>query len=191
MKNIFLIHGYGGNGKENWFPWLKEKLEKNNYNVIVPVFPTPEGQSLESWKKIFEKYKKYVNEDTEYVGHSAGCLLIMKLMENIKAKNIYLASIFDRALHIEGYADIDEKNSSFYDNGIGYEKIRKNCKSIKTYLSKNDPYIPFEHQMEVSNSLNAKKTIFDNAGHFNEAAGCLEFEKLLNDILEMNNGKTN
>jgi len=40
MSNAFIIHGTGGYPEENWFPWLKKKLEEFNYKVFVPQFPT-------------------------------------------------------------------------------------------------------------------------------------------------------
>ncbi len=27
MRNVFIFHGTEGYPEENWFPWLKEKLE--------------------------------------------------------------------------------------------------------------------------------------------------------------------
>ena len=53
MNTIFLIHGAYGNPNENWFPWLKKQLENKRNKVIIPTFPTPEGQTLENWNKIF------------------------------------------------------------------------------------------------------------------------------------------
>lgn len=41
MKNIILIHGY--NGIPKIFNWLKEELNKKEYNVIVPEFASREG----------------------------------------------------------------------------------------------------------------------------------------------------
>ena len=39
--NVFIFHGTEGYPEENWFPWLKEKLEAKGYKVFVPQFPTP------------------------------------------------------------------------------------------------------------------------------------------------------
>jgi len=47
MPNVIFFHGAYGDGQENWFPWLKGELEEIGCTVIVPVFPTPENQSLE------------------------------------------------------------------------------------------------------------------------------------------------
>ena len=39
--NIFIFHGTEGHSQENWFPWLKAKLEEKGCKVFVPQFPTP------------------------------------------------------------------------------------------------------------------------------------------------------
>ena len=36
MTKVFLIHGSHGSPEENWFPWLKQELEKAGLEVIVP-----------------------------------------------------------------------------------------------------------------------------------------------------------
>ena len=62
--NVFIIHGIYGNPNENWFPWLKTELEKKGHEAIAPKFPTPIGQSLESWLKIFKKYEEKISSET-------------------------------------------------------------------------------------------------------------------------------
>lgn len=83
MTNIFIIHGTGGSPEGNWFPWLSKELNKLGHEAYVPKFPTPEGQSLESWLKVFEDYKKYINEETILVGHSLGAAFLLSLLEHL------------------------------------------------------------------------------------------------------------
>lgn len=56
MTKIFLLHGSYGSPEGNWFPWLKKELEKLDCTVLIPKFPTPENQSLETWLAVFKEY---------------------------------------------------------------------------------------------------------------------------------------
>lgn len=38
-KNCIIVHGSFSNPFQNWFSWLHDELEKDNYNVYVPQFP--------------------------------------------------------------------------------------------------------------------------------------------------------
>ena len=80
MKFV-IIHGAYGNPSENWIPWLRESLEKLG-EVIVPEFPTPEGQSLENWRNVFDSS----DENTILIGHSLGPAFILDILERNKAK---------------------------------------------------------------------------------------------------------
>ncbi len=54
--NFFIFHGIYGHPEENWFPWPKMEIEKLGYACIVPKFPTPLDQSLESWLRVISFY---------------------------------------------------------------------------------------------------------------------------------------
>ena len=62
MKNIFIFHGTEGYPGENWFPWMKQKLERRGCRVFVPQFPSPPvvPAKISEWFEILEKYKKYI-----------------------------------------------------------------------------------------------------------------------------------
>lgn len=49
MKNALIFHGAGNDHTGNWFPWLKLKLEKENYKVWVPDLPNSERPNKKAW----------------------------------------------------------------------------------------------------------------------------------------------
>ncbi|MCK5476385.1 MAG: serine hydrolase family protein [Candidatus Aenigmarchaeota archaeon] len=181
MTKIFLIHGAFGNPEENWFPWLKQKLEELNHEVIVPKFPTPENQSLENWNKIFAEYKNKIDENSIFVGHSLAPAFLLSILEciNQPIKGAFFISGFSTLL---GNETFDSINKTFVDKEFDWSKIKQNCKQFFIYHSDNDPYVPIECANELADKLDVKPKIIKNAGHFNEKAGYIKFEELFNDI---------
>jgi len=181
MNNIFIIHWAYGNPNENWFPWLKIELEKLNCKVFVPKFPTPENQTLENWKKIFEDYKQYINENTIVVGHSLAPAFLLDLLENINSpiKSAFFVSGF---IELLWNSDFDPINKSFVDRDFDWKTIKQNCDNFHIYHSDNDPYVPLESAKKVANKLDTSLIEVPNAGHFNTTSGYDKFELLLDEI---------
>ena len=178
MTKIFLIHGSFGNPKENWFPWLKCELERSGCEVVIPEFPTPENQSLEEWKRVFEEYKTRLDEESIVIGHSTGAVFLLSILEelNKKVKACYLISCFTS---MPNNLDI---NKTFTEKEFDWNKIKNNVEHIKLYHSDNDPHIDLKYPKEIANHLNCELEIITEGGHFNEESGYLQFEELLNDI---------
>jgi hypothetical protein len=181
MAKVFIIHGAYGNPKENWFPWLKEKLEELNHKVIIPKFPTPENQSLENWNNVFEEYEDQIDEDSIFVGHSLAPAFILSILEriDISIKGVFFVSGF---LKLLGDETFDVINKTFVDKDFDFIKIKQNCKKFFVYHSDNDPYVPIKCAYELADKLNVKLKIIPNAGHFNSEAGYTQFEELFEEI---------
>lgn len=183
MNNVFIIHGAYGNPEENWFPWLKGELEKLDYKVFVPKFPTPENQSLDSWTKVLKNYEKFIDENTIFVGHSIGVAFILRVLEKLdkKVKACFFLSGF---LSLLGNPIFDNINKTFIDKKFNWRKIKENCNKFYIFHSDNDPYVPLKEAEIIANKLNIKVILVKNAGHFNEAAGYKKFNLLLDYIKE-------
>jgi len=182
---LFIIHGSYGNPKENWFPWLKQELEKLGHNVFVPEFPTPKNQSLENWMFEFQDgmYYDMVDEDSVFIGHSLGPAFILSLLEKIEIpkpiKSCFFVSGFIGSLN---KSEFDKINKTFTEKEFNWDKIKKNCKKFKMYHSDNDPYVPLEKAKELAKKLECELKVIKGAGHFNEKAGYTKFELLLQNI---------
>src|SRR3989344_3178319 len=116
--NFFIIHGIYGHPKENWFPWLKGELEKKGHEVIVPKFPTPIGQSLESWMKAIKKYENKISHETVMMGHSLGAPFILNFLEQAdkEIKAAFLVAGYHKMLDNE----FRELNKSFVDKKFNW-----------------------------------------------------------------------
>jgi hypothetical protein len=183
MTNIIIVHGTYGYPEENWFPWLKTELEKDNYTVFVPKFPTPENQSLKNWISVFEKYKQHLNKESIVVGHSLGTAFLLTVLENLD-KPIKAAFFVSGNTDLLDNPKFDKLNKSFVNRKFDWKKIKKNCPKFFVFHSDNDPYVPLKKAEELSRNLDAKLILVKNAGHFNEKAGYTKFELLLENILK-------
>lgn len=180
MRDVFIFHGTNGSPEENWFPWLKRELEKLDCRVTVPRFPTPQGQSLESWLAILEEYKPLLNEKIILIGHSLGGLFLLRVLERlphpVAAAFFVAAPVGVRPiLYYEG----DEKFSGF---SFDWVEIKKKSKRFFVYHSDNDPYVSMANGKELARRLGIKLTFVPKSGHLNAESGLTSFNLLLSDI---------
>lgn len=181
MATIFIIHGVCGHPGENWFPWLKKELETLGHQVFVPQFPTPENQTLENWKKIFKDYENYMNEDSVVVGHSLGAAFLLRILEE-RYKAIRGAFFVAGVTGSVNNPFFDNINQTFLEKPFNWGEIIKNCESFYLFHSDNDPYLPAKEAERLAENLGTTSKFVQNAGHFNEKAGYLKFDLLLNKI---------
>ena len=181
MANIFIIHGSFGNPDENWIPWLKTELEKLNNRVFVPQFPLYEKQTLNNWKQTFNEYEKYLDKNSIVVGHSLGPAFLLSVLEEINEP--IKASFFVAGfLSLLGNPTFDEVNKTFVSKNFDWRIIKKNCERFYLLHSDNDPYVPTSEADKLSDALGVKSELVKNAGHFNEKAGYIKFDLLLDKI---------
>ncbi len=180
MKTAFIFHGTEGFPEENWFPWLKQKLEDSGYKTIVPQFPTPENQTLENWFKVFEKYIDSYTPETILIGHSLGGAFLLRVLEkyDIKIKSAHLVSAPIGILPIKNY----DGDKLFIKDPFDWERIRNNAEKFTIFHSDNDPYVCLENGKELAKNLKTELTFIPNAGHFNKKAGYTKFEELYQSI---------
>ena len=179
--NFFIIHGVYADPEANWFPWLKTELEKRGFEVIVPKFPTPLDQSLESWNRVFLNYENKINEETVLIGHSLGAAFILNYLEKIDKK--IKAAILVAGFHKLFGSQYDEINKTFVDKQFDWEKIKSSCGKFIIFASDNDEYIPVEVGEELAKNLNAEFNVVHNGGHLNKNAGYDDFLLLLETII--------
>lgn len=175
MANIFIIHGAYGYPEENWFPWLKEELEKLGHQVSVPKFPTPENQTLENWLEVFEKYNGQI-ENSIVIGHSLGVAFLLNVLETKTVQAAFFVA------GVSGPLDnkFDEGMKTFSHRRFDWNKIKNNCHNFFVFHSDNDLYIPLEKGEELAKNLGVDLILVKDAGHFHYK----KFELLLEKIKE-------
>ena len=177
-SNVFIFHGTEGYPEENWFPWLKEKLEAKGCQVIVPKFPTPPivPAKITEWFGVLKNYEQEINENTILVGHSLGGVFSLRILEELKqpVKAVFLTGTPIGVKPILNY----ERDSSFSGFDFDWEKIKKNAKHFEVFHSDNDPFVGLGNGKELAKNLGVELSFVPNAGHFNKKAGYTKFEEL-------------
>ncbi len=187
MSNVFIIHGSYGYPGENWFPWLKDELEKLKQRVFVPQFPVPTkpdlaygGHDIEKWLKTFEKYSQYVDNETIIVAHSRGCVFsyhfLMRKKHPIKA--VFLVAPW---MFYHWYPPGWNKVDSFHKHPFNWEQIKRGSRYFEVFQSSNDD-TPVDEGRQLANKLGAKFVLVENAGHFNTRSGYSKFPLLFEHI---------
>jgi uncharacterized protein len=181
MKNAFIFHGTSGYPEENWFPWLKNELESQGYEVTVPHFPTPEGQSLEAWLDVMQPHMSKIGEQTTLIGHSLGGLFLLRLLERLE-RPVHASIFVAASAGVEPIKFYDADAAFSPGFGLDWSKIRANAGNAAVFHSDNDPYVSLGNGRKIANELGVKLAVIPNAGHFNKAAGYMEFPTLSETI---------
>ena len=182
MKNAFIIHGTEGNPEENWFPWLKQELEKMGYEVFVPQFPSPPKvpAKLAEWFEVLKNYESHINEETILIGHSLGGIFTLRILEKLKHP-VKAACFVGTPIGIRPILNYD-RDSSYSGFSFDWEAIVNKASYFIVFQSDTDPYVSLGNGEEFAKKLNVKLNFVPNAGHFNSKAGYTKFDLLLEKL---------
>lgn len=180
--NILIFHGTEGYPEENWFPWLKSKLEARGQQVFVPQFPSPPivPAKISEWFAALKNYEQYINEDTILIGHSLGGLFALRILEKLN-QPIRAAIFTGTPIGIKPITYYD-RDSSFSGFSFDWLNIKSKAKNFIVFQSDNDPYVSLANGQELAKELGVELSFIPQAGHFNKAAGYTKFEELLKKL---------
>jgi hypothetical protein len=180
-KRLIAIHGTEGTPQIHWFPWLSKAIRAQGIEVLVPWFPTPEGQHLDTWLSVFNDEVGELRESDILVGHSVGACFILRLLEasEVSIASAHLVAGFHTLLPDE---DINRYIRSFVFADFDWPTIRTAAKSLRIYHSDTDPYVPLEIAQELASDLGVDLRLIKDGGHLNADSGFNEFPYLLESI---------
>ena len=178
MKNYFVIHALGNTEDNYWYKYVKNHVEKEKgVQCFVPTLPEIEKMSYSSWAKEFDKYKKFINEDTIVIGHSTGSIFLVKyLMENnLKVAKFIGVVSFNNKNRLLAKPEWDKINETFFVPNL--EDFVNYAKERICFYSPTDIY-DFESLDSFASAIKAKKEIIEHAGHFTKGYDG-EFKEIL------------
>lgn len=181
-KRVFIIHGWEGTPDSNWFPWLKDKLEKRGFDVMVPEMPNTDHPVLSEWLAYMQKNICNPDKNTYLVGHSLGVVAILRFLESLsleqKIGGVFMVAGFSESLGIR-------ETESFFAKSVNYEKIKNSANKFIAINSDNDPYVPIEKGEVLKDKLGAELIVVPKGSHLNEGAGFTKLPIVLESLLKI------
>ncbi|OGY25017.1 MAG: hypothetical protein A2Y57_02515 [Candidatus Woykebacteria bacterium RBG_13_40_7b] len=181
-KRLIIVHDWEGNPEEGWFPWLKKEMEENGWEVLVPAMPEPDHPIMDSWLAHLIRVAGGVDENTFLVGHSLGCITILRFLENLpserKIGGAVLVAGFDNPLK---YGAL----KNFFEAPIVWRKIRDRCKKFVSIHSQDDPYVPADNGERFKLNLKAQEIFVDGFRHFSGENGTYELPLVRDELLKI------
>jgi hypothetical protein len=179
---VVIVHGYGGEPMHGWRPWLKHELEAKGFTVSVPAMPSPNEPRAEEWVATIDREVGDAGEDCILVGHSLGCVAILRYLENAKRK---VAGAVMVAGFVGGMSEEFSVLANFLDAPVNWQRVKKMCPKSTAIFSDNDPYVPLSQEVIFREKLGAKTMILHARGHFSSSEGTTELPEALSAVLEV------
>lgn len=180
MTTVIMIHGWGGWPEEGWRPWLKAELEQRGYEVQIPAMPDTEHPRLEAWVEELERVIGEADAPTILVGHSLGCITILRYLEHLSQGRIAGAVLV--AGFFENLSEEYEEIFPFTDHPLDWEMIRKNCARFSVIHAPDDDVVDIAFAKRLAEKLAAPLTLDPGKGHFSGDDGVLEAPSILEAI---------
>jgi predicted alpha/beta hydrolase family esterase len=180
---IIIFHGTGGSPDGNWFPWLKNKLEKLGHEIYIPKLPTPDNQSVDSWCKAAQEQIPFLyDSDTILIGHSLGAVWVCESLSRERAEPVKASFLISGFLDDLGDEWFDSRNHEFTHYPFDWSLIKQYAGKVFVLHGDNDPYVSVEQAKKLAQKLGVEPIIVPNGGHLNAESGYTKFPQLLDII---------
>ncbi len=184
-----MIHGWTGKPNEHWMPSVAKGLAVRGFEVHQPEMPETNAPRMEAWVSRLKQEVGVADKDTYFVGHSIGCLAILRYLEKYKetiggavlvAPWITLTpSSFSAP---EDAAVVKEWTERPFD----WDLLKSLCPHCVALFSEDDPDVPFDENKPVfEKELGARVIIFKDKGHFTASAGVTILPEVEDAVVEM------
>lgn len=177
------LHGTDSSSRNGWWPYFKTELENRGHKVWVPDLPGADKPDTKRYEEYLTS-KGWDFDDNLIVGHSAGAVTILGLLQSLDTK-------IDTAILVSPFTDeiLKDPHWSYRLGGLfaepfNYGEIKNKANKFIVVHSDNDPYCPLEGAKEISQKLGGKLIIIPGGQHFSTHLdpAYKKFLKLINII---------
>ena len=175
---VIIVHCWGGKTDYCWYPKTKTELEQEGLSVTVPQMPETDTPKLDLWLPKLKEAIGTADKELVLVGHSAGCITILRYLEQLqsqKIRGVILVAGFTDDL---GYEEL----KNFFREPIPFEEIKQKADTFVAINSDNDQYVDVKYGEEFKQKLNAKLIIKHKFDHF---SGPIDDPKSITELPEV------
>lgn len=147
--------------------------------------PNTDSPIADEWvSRLSETVGSFDSDEIYLIGHSLGCITILKYLEILAGQQKVKACVF-----VAGFGRRFEKyqgsHDSFFEQNLDWDKIAKHSDIFVAIHSKDDQSVGYNELTIFEDKLNAKTILLDGMGHFGSQDGVFEIPIVLNAILEL------
>ena len=170
MVNVILIP----DGENHaWYDWISTELVKRGHSFFLPEFP-PVSEGVDAWIAALKDYRKHLGESSMLVGHGAGRVIVLKILEE-KLREI------SGAFFVSGKPLVNDfKGFSFEE--LDFSVIKSKARHFFVYGSEHDAPDSLKESEVLAELLEDDVLILEGPAHFKDFD---KFEDLLIDILSL------
>lgn len=188
MKRAFIIHGWGGTPHQHWLPWLAAELQKQEFEVHVPTMPDTDHPDTDRWLATLEREVGSPDQDTYLIGHSIGCLTILRYLERHGPIGGTVLVAPWVILSPESVADPADARiaEDWTASDMNWGMVKAGCRQFTAIFSDDDPDVPLQENKPVfENELGANIIVESGKGHFTAEDDVTELPSALQAVLDM------
>lgn len=181
MTRVIIVHGFRSKPDTNWKPWLRAKLEELGVSVEVPEMPNTESPIASEWVQTLSNIVGSSTDDTYLVGHSLGCITILRYLESLGEGQriggcLFIAGFTRRFNKYHGGHD------TFFDHELDWGAIKSHCSKFVAIHSSDDMNVESAQLRSFAEKLAAKTMTVEGMGHFGSADGVHEVPLVLDEL---------
>lgn len=125
--------------------------------------PETDLPKLSLWLPKLQEQAPNPDENLFLVGHSAGCITIMRYLEKLEGNQKVGGAVFVAPFTDDlGYKEL----KNFFEEPIDFKKIKSKAKHFVAIHSDNDPYVSLDYGDILKDKLEAELIVKHNMGHF-------------------------
>ncbi|MEK6899400.1 MAG: alpha/beta hydrolase [Nanoarchaeota archaeon] len=188
MKRFFIVHRWDGYPGGDWYPWLKEQLEKKGFFVEILDMPDASSPSVFEWTEYIREAIGTCDENTFLIGHSIGCQAILRCLDKLPpGENIGGAVFVAGWFTLMGLESEEEKVIArpWLEIPIDFNKVREHLGKSIALFSDNDPFVPINNINLFKERIGSETIMEQGMKHFTELDGVIELPAVLDAVLKI------